>query len=443
MKGLILAYVLTYGGAALAIFSPSVGLLVYVAFAVLRPEALWAWAIPAGSRLSFKVAIAMLIGWLLRAFGNWELGRAWPVVAALIGYFACSLASAVVAASDKDLAWSYVIQLSKIVLPVLVAVTIVRTETDLTRLVWVLVLSGGYLGLRFNQEYYAGRPGSDVMDFGGMDDASTASALVALVGPTLMLALTSRRWWQKALLLAIGLLEVNAIFFSMSRGAMLGLGVSGLVLFLVVPKKPVHYAVFLAAVALALRLAGPSVREEFATSFASKQDRDGSAQGRLDLWLACWDIMLKNPILGVGPDHFPTIAHEYGFNRGKEAHSMWFQLGAELGIPGVSSLMLFYILAACLCIRLIRSPSYYVSDKVRNVARMVLPAIAGYSVAAQFITMEGVEIPYYLIMLVAVGVIISSNAERGAAMSWSDGTDTDEESRQPEPGDRLKVPGHR
>jgi O-antigen ligase len=258
-----------------------------------------------------------------------------------------------------------------------------------------------------------------------------------------MLALTSRRWWQKALLLAIGLLEVNAIFFSMSRGAMLGLGVSGLVLFLVVPKKPVHYAVFLAAVALALRLAGPSVREEFATSFASKQDRDGSAQGRLDLWLACWDIMLKNPILGVGPDHFPTIAHEYGFNRGKEAHSMWFQLGAELGIPGVSSLMLFYILAACLCIRLIRSPSYYVSDKVRNVARMVLPAIAGYSVAAQFITMEGVEIPYYLIMLVAVGVIISSNAERGAAMSWSDGTDTDEESRQPEPGDRLKVPGHR
>jgi hypothetical protein len=417
---LIFAFVLTYGGAALAIFNPAVGLLVYVAFAVLKPDALWSYAIPAGSGLSFKVAIAMLVGWLLQGFGNWNLGRSWPIVAALLGYFCVSFASAL-AAPHADLAWVYVIELSKIVLPFLVALTMVRTEKDLMRLAWVLVVSGGYLALQFNQEYYNGRPGTEVMDFAGMDEASMASSLVALVGPTFLMALTVGPWWQKLLLLAIGLLEVNAIFFSMSRGAMLGLGVSGLVLFLVIPKKPVHYALFLVAAAITLRLAGPSVREEFATSFNPGESRDDSAQSRLDLWAACWDATIRHPLLGVGPNHFPTIAHEYGFTQGKEAHSTWFQMGAELGFPGVICFMLFFILAACQCIRLIRSPSLHVSPKVRNIARMVLPSIAGYCVSAQFITMEGIELPFYLIMLASIGEIISENAERDAASGvWGD-----------------------
>src|SRR5205809_6210210 len=100
---------------------------------------------------------------------------------------------------------------------------------------------------------------------------------------------------------------------SMSRGGMLGLIVMGVASFFLIPKRPTHYLMFGLAVLLCLRLAGTEVRTRFNTSFAHEGERDASAQSRLDLWDNCWDAMLKRPLLGIGPDHFPLIAAEYGW----------------------------------------------------------------------------------------------------------------------------------
>ena len=69
MKGLIFTYVLTYGGALLAVFNPYVGLLIYVCFAIIKPEAMWHWNVPIGN-YSRIVAIGLLLGWLLNGMGN-------------------------------------------------------------------------------------------------------------------------------------------------------------------------------------------------------------------------------------------------------------------------------------------------------------------------------------------------------------------------------------
>ena len=114
--GLILTYVLTFGGAAVAIFRPYVGVLIYVCFAIMRPEQLWYWSVRLGN-YSRIVAIAFLVGWLLHGFGNWKLGKAWTVILPLIGFwiwlFVC-----LAAARDTALAWREVEILSKIILPV-------------------------------------------------------------------------------------------------------------------------------------------------------------------------------------------------------------------------------------------------------------------------------------------------------------------------------------
>ena len=92
-------------------------------------------------------------------------------------------------------------------------------------------------------------------------------------------------------------------------------------------------------------LAGPSVVAEFETTFNEGDQRDSSAQSRLDLWQDCTDTMLKHPLFGIGQERWPLIAEkEYGWPRNKEAHSLWFQTAAELGIPGVTFLFLFYYL---------------------------------------------------------------------------------------------------
>ena len=71
MKGLIFTFAMSYGGGLISLFSPFVGLLVYVSFAILRPEHLWEWSVPQGGNYSRVVAIGLLAGlsqpWLGRA----------------------------------------------------------------------------------------------------------------------------------------------------------------------------------------------------------------------------------------------------------------------------------------------------------------------------------------------------------------------------------------
>ena len=103
MKGLILIYAITVVGSIGAIFYPVIGLLVYVGFAVLRPQFIWGFAGDFNG-ISLTVGVATLIGWLLKGFGSVKMGRGKPIVIALILFAFWSVISATQAV-DKDVAW--------------------------------------------------------------------------------------------------------------------------------------------------------------------------------------------------------------------------------------------------------------------------------------------------------------------------------------------------
>ena len=88
MKGAIFTYALAYGGAAVSLINPFVGLLIYVCFGILKPDALWSWSLPEGGHFSRIVAIALLLGWGFNGFGRWELGKARGIVLAFVGFWA-------------------------------------------------------------------------------------------------------------------------------------------------------------------------------------------------------------------------------------------------------------------------------------------------------------------------------------------------------------------
>ena len=156
MKGLIFTYLLTYGGAVASLFNPFIGLLVYVAFAILRPDSLWSWSVPPGN-YSRIVALALLAGWAVHGFGSWSFGRARGVVLAMLGFWAWMVVSAL-AAPNQDVALrTYVEPLSKVLLPCLVAITLIDSLEKLKQLVWVMAVCLGYLAFEFNQQYYKGQ----------------------------------------------------------------------------------------------------------------------------------------------------------------------------------------------------------------------------------------------------------------------------------------------
>jgi putative inorganic carbon (hco3(-)) transporter len=247
--------------------------------------------------------------------------------------------------------------------------------------------------------YYAGSINPNDWEFAGLDNNSIAITMVTSLGLAGFLGLHAERWWQKLIALTAAALMAHVVLFSMSRGGMLAMCVTGAVAFWLIPKRPIHFIMLALAVVVVLRLAGPQVREEFFTSFADSDTRDVSAQSRFDLTRDNIDVMLKNPIFGCGLDNWPKIASTYGWREGKEGHNLWAQTGAELGIPGLASLLGFYLLGCWNLLPLARESTPVADPWVRYCARMVIASIAGFFVSAAFVSVERVEIPYYIMVL--------------------------------------------
>jgi probable O-glycosylation ligase (exosortase A-associated) len=412
MKGLIATYLLTYGGALAALFDPFAGLLVYVCFSVIRPESLWPWSVSPGN-YSRIVAVALLLGWLLKGCGRWDLRRSGAIVAALIGYWAWTLLGALLA-PNQDVAWNRAEELTKVVLPFLVGITTIDSVHKLKQLAWVILISQGYVALEFNLSYLAGFNRLQELGFGGMDNNSNAIALDTCVGLGFFLGLATRDLRLKALAFGAAAAIGHAVLLSFSRGGMVGLIVIAVVAFLLIPKRPGHYAAFAVAVLLGLRLAGPQVAERFGTSFAKAEDRDDSSQSRLELWSACLKVMIEKPVLGLGPDHWPLMSAEYGFTKGKEAHSLWMQTGAEQGFPGVGSLLAFYVFCAGRLWSLTRERTPVPDPWVHDSARMVIASLTGFLVSSTFVSLKGLELPYYVVLIGAGALKLSSEEGRTA-----------------------------
>jgi probable O-glycosylation ligase (exosortase A-associated) len=401
MKGLLFTFGLTFGGAVVALFNPFIGLLIYICFAIIKPEAMWFWSVPEGN-YSRIVAVALLAGWVLHGMGKLRVGRARPIVLLLVGHWAW-MAVTVAWAPDKVLALEAVEGLAKIVLPFLVGITAIHSVKQLKQLAWVIVLSQGYAAYEMNSYYFGGYNRLYEDGWAGMDNNCNAIALVSCVGLAFFLGLDARKWWQKGVAFAAAALMVHAILFSFSRGGMLALVITGVLMFWLLPKTPRNCLLFALAAVLAIRLAGPQVLARFQTAFAGEGQRDESAQSRIELWAACWDLMLKNP-LGIGADQFPRFVSQYGFREGKLAHTLWLQVGAEVGFLGLGLLVLFYGLCVVRLWPLARGKRPAADPWLPVGARMVIASIVGFAISAQFVSLKGLELPFYVV-LIGAGVL--------------------------------------
>src|SRR5262245_465622 len=105
--GLVFTYVLTFVGAVGSLAYPLLGLLVYICFAIIKPELLWHWAFFGPGNFSRIVAVAMLAGWAIQGFGRWDFGRGKAIVISIVGFLVWAVWGALVA-SNQELAWAWI-----------------------------------------------------------------------------------------------------------------------------------------------------------------------------------------------------------------------------------------------------------------------------------------------------------------------------------------------
>jgi probable O-glycosylation ligase (exosortase A-associated) len=397
MKGLVLTYVIAAAASVGALRFPLIGLYVYVAFAVLRPQAIFGWAGDI-SYVSLVVGAATLAGWAFQGFGSWRFGRARPIVLALLAFtawFAVSAAFAQVPSRGFDSLSDW----SKIVLPFLVGVTMMTEPAQWRPLLWTIVLAQGYVGFEQNLNYVTKGFNTAADGFGGMDNNCFGVSLVTLLGPAMALAISSKSLVKRALAAVAAALILHTTLLTFSRGAMVGLIAMAIVAFVMMPKRPRYMGGLLIAVIVAVRLTGPQLLERYGTVFAPSEERDASSESRLDLWRDCLKVIVANPLLGVGPANWQVVAARYGWPEGKSAHSVWMETGAELGVPGTLILMFFFGSAAVRLWPLARATLNDANrDEVALAAGVVL-ATVGFAVAGQFVSVPGLEVPYYIVMV--------------------------------------------
>lgn len=390
MKGLIFTYALTYGGAAFSLYRPFYGLLIYVAFAIIKPEVTWHWSVPPGN-YSRIVAIALLVGWAAHGFGSWSFGKAKIIALCYTAFMLMALVSAIFA-PNQAVGFAAVESMAKIYIPFIVGLTLIEDWEQISQLAWVIVLSAGYVAFEQNLTYVThGIPPWQT-------DNLLAHQCAVAGGLAFLLGYYSTSLLRKACSLACSVILVHAVMIHMSRGAMIGLVTIGAACLVVLPKSP-RFLLFVALSLVAIGyLAGPSIREEFLSSFKSHDQLDGSAVSRFELWSAMWDASLDNSIVGVGPNHWPLIAHEYGFTRGKEGHGLWPQMICEYGfVGGVAYVGLFA--SAILVMTSIALRRQWGQTPGVVWAQIAVPPIVGFVVEAWFGSFEGLELSYYVILL--------------------------------------------
>ncbi|MCI0564585.1 MAG: hypothetical protein MN733_39460, partial [Nitrososphaera sp.] len=102
---------------------------------------------------------------------------------------------------------------------------------------------------------------------------------------------------------------------------------------------------------------------------------------------------------------------QYGWPPGKEAHNLWLQTGAELGFPGLSLLLAFYTLCVVRLGQLLSKREAVRDPWLRDASPMVIVSLVGFSTAAMFVSLEGLEVPYY-IALIGAGVLKLSSTSQ-------------------------------
>ena len=275
MKGLIFTYLLTYGGALASLVNPFVGLIIYVAFAILKPQSLWSYSLPQGGRYSLIVALALLAGWAMHGFGSWRFGTAKSVIYALLVFWLWLVMSATMARDTSETAWPLVETMSKGFLPCIVAITLIDSVQRLKALAWVIVLSQGYLAYEFNMAYYQYGFNDAEWNFAGLDNNGMAIAMDCRDRDWLFSwDFTASAWWQRGIAFLAAALDgpFRALFDVAGRHA--GSCYHGRCDLLAHPQEAdEHVLLFCLGVAVGLRLAGPAVVEEFMSI------KEGDAQG--------------------------------------------------------------------------------------------------------------------------------------------------------------------
>ena len=402
MRDLLLT-ILVFGSVPFIFLRPHLGLLIWSWLGYMNPHRLtWGFAydFPFVQVVAGATMLAMV-------FAKEKKRFPWSGLTVVWSLFVVWMSVTTVFALNADGAVSEWERTIKIQLMVLVTLLLINTPERINSLVWVIVVSIGFFGVKGG--LFTAMTGGEFRVWGppgSFIEGNNEIAFALLITVPLMryLQLQARQHWMRwGLLVAMGLCGL-AIVGSYSRGAFVAVGAMLFVLWLKGRRKLVTLVPILVLAGVSLAFMPDKYFDRIET--IRSYEEDASAMGRINAWWFAFRLAQDNPVTGGG---FQTFTRELFLVYAPEpldfhdSHSIYFEVMAEHGFVG---LVLFLVLG----LLVLRTGQRIVSEASKSetlrwagdLAAMLQVSFVGYAVGGAFLGLAYFDLPYHLMALMVL-----------------------------------------
>ena len=381
---------------------PWIGILGWTWMSIMNPHQL-TWALRS---MPFAAAIggATLAGLILtKERRDYSLNRE-NVTLMLFMLWMCITLPFSIHFGDSFELWKRVM---KIDLMILVAMVLLHSKRHMLLLVWTLVISIGFFGVKGGAFTVATGGGYRVWGpentyIEGNNEVALAIVIVIPLLRFLQLQMQAR--WAKATMTLCMVLMAMAALGSHSRGALLAIAAMALVLWWRGKNRLVGAVVMVVIGAALLSLMPAEWWERMNT--IKTYDADASAMGRINAWMMAFNLA-KSKFFGGGfmvwtPEVFGMYAPDPMDVHA--AHSIYFMVLGEQGFVGLLLFLTLFTMvwfsAGTLRTQARGKPE---TQWLSDLGSMLQVSLAGYAVGGAFLSLSYWDLPYNLLVLAVVG----------------------------------------
>lgn len=408
----IAVLLMVFLGAAWALAHPYVGVLVWTWVSIMNPHKL-TWGAAQNFPVAAVVAVATLMGMLFTKDKKQFFISSPSAMLMLFMLWVCItyLFSNITEASTEML-----LRVLKIDLMILVALVLLYSKQHITALVWVLVLSLGFFGVKGGIFTLATGGSYRVYGPGGFIGENNAMALALVVVIPLMYFLyeQAHKVWLRYSCLAALVLTAISVIGSQSRGALLAVVAMMLLLWLRGRKKLLLGTLMVVGSILLLVFMPESWHARMETIGTYQQDT--SAMGRINAWWMTWNVARDN-IFGGGFDMYNQAMFSIYAPNPQDvhvAHSIYFSVLGEHGFIGLALFLTMWILtwrwAGWLRKNATGNPE---TEWAAVLGGMCQVSLVGYAVGGAFLSLAYFDLPYNILALVILARRWVENYQQG------------------------------
>ncbi|WP_119461740.1 putative O-glycosylation ligase, exosortase A system-associated [Rhodospirillaceae bacterium SYSU D60014] len=326
-------------------FLPHVGVLTWAWIAFMNPHR-ETYGFAYDQPFNKMVAIATIVAWLIsREPKRIPMNSTVLVVGLFALWTTLTTATALVPGHSWDL-WQR--NLTTVAL-VFVIVSVMQNRVRLHALIWVIVISIGFYGVKGGAftiitggQYKVLGPADTMIG----DNNVVALAMVLVLPLINYLRLHTEEKWIRLALMGAGGLTIIAVIGTYSRGGLVAL--AALILFFILKSKEKFKFLILLPLLLIPAIFFMPEKWFGRAETISEYEEDRSFQSRIDAWTASFNLAKARPLVGGG---FSAIENRrifmaynpsavYTQDRGRAAHSIYFQVLGDHGFVGFGLFMM-------------------------------------------------------------------------------------------------------